>query len=329
MLSASVANRPLQFERLEGRALMSAAPLASDLPTFGPEPLLATNAVAGTAIAADEFHGLTAQESQQLQALAARGNPAAQLSSTPPAAYKEGNGNLIIHGCKGHDQVVVGGNQAEVTLSHMVDGGWVVYGQKFSGVKKIIFLAYDGDNQFFNNSTLPSLVLGGAGADMFRGSHYANDTFFGVGGRDKLEGMGGSDSLYGGTEGDRLVAGPVSGSEFGTRNVLKGGLGNDELFGGGGWDEMYGNAGNDSLSDPGHGILRGGQGDDTLWGIDNQGAQSKLEMHGGAGNDTLYVKAGVYPWKLWPRDDYSDDDAFRPRPLSLADVDAALVQEIL
>jgi hypothetical protein len=311
--------RSLRFEHLECRALMSATPLATSVPAS--ETPKETQAVspAAISIAADEFHGLTSQESEQLRALAARGRADAAQGNTPPAATVTADGKLIIHGCKGNDEVVVGGDRTQVTLSHKVNNQWVVYGKKFAGVNEIVFIAYDGNNKFNNNTNLPSQALGGAGVDAFYGSSYApKDTFFGLGGDDILNGYGGSDYLYGGTGKDTLTAGGQSSVDVGSTNILKGGKGNDTLWGSGGSDWMYGNDGDDKLSSPaGKHYLDGGAGNDTLWGQDYPGSGVKLEMHGGAGTDKLIVKPGVYPEVVWNRDDYYDDQIFGLRTSNL------------
>lgn len=307
----------LQLETLESRTLMSASALPTNLRDAVNKGPVAASAVvpAKILISTDEFHELTAQEAAQLRALAAKGTLSTRSSMVPPLPVVDAQGNLIIQGCQGDDTVIVDGGQGGVvSLRHKANGQWIWNGQKFTGVKNIIFLAYDGYNQFFNNTILPTQSVGGAGIDEFRGGDYAKDTFYGLGGPDKLNGQGGSDSLFGGTGNDELWAGPMSSVEVGAKNVLKGGKGNDTLWGGGGLDYLYGNDGTDQLTKSGgQGYLYGGAGNDTLWGQDYPGSGVFLEMHGGTGNDTLWVKPGVYKEVRWLRDDYYDDNIFKKK----------------
>jgi hypothetical protein len=311
-------NRGLQFENLEGRALMSATPLAASIPVPHTRSAVAAAVAPAIPISANELHGLTSQEAAQLKSLAALGSVAAASSYTPPKATVTANGTLIIHGCKGTDNVNVAFENNCVELTHTTANYHVIEdGRKFTGVKQIIFLGYDGDNTFSNHTNLPSQAIGGAGVDNFFSSSSAKDTFFGLGGDDYLYGysVSGSDYLFGGTGNDRLEDRNGATSV----NVLKGGKGNDSLVGGGGKNYMYGDDGNDTLSkglfsNTGVGYLYGGAGNDILSGQDYpdypNSRNIKLEMHGGTGNDKLIVTAGVMPARRWAGDDYYNDQAF-------------------
>ena len=142
-----------------------------------------------------------------MRGLAAMANLVAARGTSPPKAHVDARGTLIIHGCRGNDRVELVGNRgAQVAYTHFVNGRIVVHQQKFNGIRNVVFLAYDGNNTFINNTNLPSKALGGAGVDRFFGGSGA-DVFYGLGGNDVLEGRAGSDRLYGGTGEDILRAG--------------------------------------------------------------------------------------------------------------------------
>jgi Domain of unknown function (DUF4114)/RTX calcium-binding nonapeptide repeat (4 copies) len=91
-----------------------------------------------------------------------------------------------------------------------------------------------------------------------------------------------NDTLLGLAGNDYLDALPGAGD-----NILKGGEGNDELYGYTS-DQLFGEAGNDTLSSDGNGknTLDGGEGDDTLYGDRND------TLIGGSGNDVIYGGLG-------------------------------------
>jgi Ca2+-binding RTX toxin-like protein len=189
---------------------------------------------------------------------------------------------------------------AQVTLYHKVNGRYVAYRQGFNGVRRIEFRAYNGNNEFHNNTSLPSKAIGGDHADKFNGGR-GKDRFFGNGGDDVLYGRSGSDRLYGGAGRDLLVAGNGAGGEAHTVNVLKGGKQDDTLVGGGGLDKMYGGRGNDELWDLfGNGYLNGGSGNDELRGTD----VTYMEMHGRSGKDRLWHRTSISGWIPVNGDDY-------------------------
>jgi Ca2+-binding RTX toxin-like protein len=281
-------DRKLGMESLERRQVMSVT-----------MPVATCSAVIDPA----QLEDLSSQEVADYSQMVAGVKTAvtARSANLAPAAYLDSAGTLVIDGCNGNDWVNVVDNQgAQATVYHKVNGQYVDFQQKFNNVKRIEFRAYDGANEFHNNTSIPSKALGGTGVDIFTGGS-GNDTFFGQGGDDWLWGYGGSDKLYGGTGSDHLYAGDAS--ECNTTNILKGGAGNDFLFGSGGYDKLFGGKGNDSLTDDtGNGYLDGGQGDDNLYG----GAIGKMpmEMHGGAGNDHLFVRYNCQSWKSLFTDDF-------------------------
>lgn len=324
--------RGLRFEGLECRTMMSATPVPA---TVSAAPIAEqATAMASTSIvvAPAEFHGLSSSEQTQLRNLAAKGETRYEQAAQAPLATVDKAGNLVIHGCKGNDFVnVTGGSGGVVLLSHSVDGRWIEYGKELKGVKNIILLAYRGNNEFHNNSTLPSQALGGNGRDFFQGSRAkASDTFFGLAGNDKLDGISGNDHLFGGTGCDELFAGPNNNGEQSCTNVVRGGDNNDYLWGSAGLDKMFGDDGNDILRDdlPGGGncILRGGIGNDVLYGLDyNAPNKVALTMHGDAGNDRLIVKPATKSAQEWRRDDYSDDGIFQKNAPSKSILEKTLV----
>jgi Ca2+-binding RTX toxin-like protein len=307
--------RALRFEGLEGRAMMSVAPASLG---------------AATAIPAAELEDLSPQETAQLTGLAASGNVAAATGLTPPAAYVNAQGTLVIEGCAGDDWINVESNKgAPATVTQKVNGDYILWEQDFFGVKRIEFRGHEGANEFHNNTSLPSTAVGGSGVDQFFGGGGA-DTFYGKGGNDVLYGYGGSDKLVGGTGDDWLYAGEAS--ECNTTNVLKGGAGADHLFGSGGYDKLLGGKGDDKLcDDTGDAYLDGGAGNDVLVGHDYTGTGKRLEMHGGAGTDKLVVKPAEYPWKLWwpGNDDYADDQIFLSANKSLKTLTEGDVRKLL
>ena len=71
-------------------------------------------------------------------------------------------------------------------------------------------------------------------------------------------------------------------------NIVRGGDGNDKLYGNDGNDELYGDGDNDELrGGDGNDVLEGGLGDDQLYG-----GEGNDELRGGSGNDKLYGGLG-------------------------------------
>lgn len=129
----------------------------------------------------------------------------------------------------------------------------------------------NGDNQFTNQTSLPSRVFGGTGIDIMSGGTGV-DQLYGNGGNDQLKGNAGNDLLDGATGAD----------------LLEGGDGDDAMNGGEGNDTVRGDRGNDSIQGGGGvDLLQGGEGNDQVRG--NDGAD---RVQGGPGNDSLYGDAG-------------------------------------
>ena len=129
----------------------------------------------------------------------------------------------------------------------------------------------NGNNQFLNQTSLPSRVFGGTGMDVMTGGAGV-DQFYGYASNDQLKGNGGNDLLDGSDGTD----------------VLEGGDGDDAMNGGEGNDTLRGELGNDSI--------QGGGGDDLAIGGDGidqiRGNDGKDRLQGGPGNDSLYGDAG-------------------------------------
>lgn len=144
----------------------------------------------------------------------------------------------------------------EITVVESGDSVSVMQGSEqlaafdVDAVMSITFLGGDGDDNFANNTSLPSEIHGGAGDDTLQGGS-ADDTIHGDEGDDRVLGGEGDDVLFGGTGDD----------------ILRGGDGDDALYGESGVDELFGEDGADYLD--------GGDDQDTLTG--GAGADQMLE----------------------------------------------------
>ena len=139
-------------------------------------------------------------------------------------------------------------------------------------VSKVIFIGFDGDDQFTNETAVESLMLGndgndiltgGPGIDVVNGGNDA-DTIFGEAGADRLLGGHGVDEIHGGG-GDLGDGGLPGATDPADADLVLGGLGNDVFTGGLGLNIFY-----------------GGDGDDQFTGGDGEN-----RMHGQNGNDSL------------------------------------------
>ncbi len=204
---------------------------------------------------------------------------------------------LRITGSEFNDLVTVslgprGSGQIVATRTEVSSGGQTTESKTFalSSITSIRVSLANGDNQFTNQTSLPSIAFGGNGADLFTGGS-GNDQLYGGGGNDVLKGLGGNDRLDSAAGVDILEGGDGA-------DVLLGGAGNDNLSGGVGNDTLYGNDGDDTI--------QGGDGLDTLWGElgddrllggnDNdvlRGGDGNDILEGQAGNDTLYGGIGA------------------------------------
>lgn len=188
-------------------------------------------------------------------------------------------------------------------------------------VQTIFFIGFGGNDNYLNNTSLPSMMYGHAGDDILQGGSSKN-TIVGGAGNDQLRGgdlddylMGGNgdDLLVGNAGNDRIVAGD------GTNRVY-GGDGSDLIFGGNQVDTIYAGAGSDQVfaldgddllySGPGgvagtggidqadlilglggNDIITGASGLDVFYGGDGDdilvGGVGENRLHGQNGNDQL------------------------------------------
>jgi Ca2+-binding RTX toxin-like protein len=155
-----------------------------------------------------------------------------------------------------------------------------------SQVQRVQCSLLEGNDAFTNNTSLPSTVYGGGGADDLRGGS-GNDTLFGGGGNDTLRGGAGNDTLNG-NDGDDYLYGD------GGDDYVYCHAGNDIAWGGTGNDLLYGDDGHDALmGETGADILIGGWGDDDLVA----GSDSDLDrLHGNEGADNFFQASVEEVW---------------------------------
>lgn len=179
------------------------------------------------------------------------------------------NGQLLIGGSTGDDIASVTSSGSTITAS--ITG---LDSESFpsSNVDSILFIGLAGDDQFTNETSIPSTAYGQAG----------NDTLIGGSGNDKLIGGPGTD-VFEGNDGDDEVRGGIDG-----KKTIRGGAGNDRLFGGTGDNDIDAGDGDD-LVHGGNGIddVLGGDGDDMIY----PGNGNDI-VRAGAGNDSLNSGAG-------------------------------------
>ena len=145
-----------------------------------------------------------------------------------------------------------------------------------------------GNDQLYGEGG-DDVLIGGSGDDLLQG-WTGDDRLYGGSGADDLQGNDGDDTLSGGKGDDRIFGGigrntliggagddmldglsnfVVDGSRHGSRNVMRGNVGDDRLVGGDIHevvDSMFGDEGSDQLFTRGaQDYLRGGSGDDTFF----------------------------------------------------------------
>jgi Ca2+-binding RTX toxin-like protein len=205
-------------------------------------------------------------------------------------------GNDSISGNKGSDTLFGGqgadsmGNAAPVAGTEA--GNDLIYGNKGSDS----ISGGSGNDTLFGGQDDDSITGGATGADSVYGNQ-GDDTLSGGAGT-------GNDTLFGG-QGDDSITDGGSGSD-----LIYGNKGDDVISEGGGSDTIFGNAGADSVlmaADGSTDAILGGAGADTVNGsgvadsvsdqiafdagddvfIMNQTSYTKMQMLGGADNDTL------------------------------------------
>lgn len=143
---------------------------------------------------------------------------------------------------------------------------------KAIGITRMHLDVRNFDDSVRSNTSISSVMLGGAGRDTLTGGSRA-DRLYGQAGDDTLSGGGGNDELSGNTGDD----------------VIKGDTGVDLLNGNDGADTMYAGSAVTSFSKTLHAgeTLNGGAGDDTMYGESGNDA-----IRGEDGDDTLNGRAG-------------------------------------
>lgn len=196
---------------------------------------------------------------------------------------------LRIMGTEGNDEVIVGERGPNLVVVLATPEGEVSRTLPRAAVRRIRFDAMAGDDVFTNDSRIPSVAIGGPGADTFAGGSAADqllggdddDTLYGRGGPDSIDGEDGDDSAFGGP-GNDLIHGR------GGDDSLSGDAGNDRIFGGDDDDTCDGGGGNDvARGEAGLDRLLGSLGNDWLFGGDDDDL-----VEGGQGNDTEFGDAG-------------------------------------
>ena len=195
-----------------------------------------------------------------------------------------------------------------------------------STVSKIIFIGFDGDDQFTNETLVESLILGNDGDDTLIGGNGidvvnggdGDDTIVGHGDDDRLIGGAGADEIEGGFGSDRIFGGEGLNRLFGNEDadlifggsdvdIISGGDGADQVFPLGGDDVVnLGDGGLPGATDPadadlvlggtGNDILSGGLGLNIFYGGDGNdqvtGGDGENRMHGQNGSDSLVSGSG-------------------------------------
>ena len=168
-----------------------------------------------------------------------------------------------------------------------------------SQVDKVIFIGYNGNDEFTNNTGLEGEFAGHGGNDTLRGgSGYdfidggeGNDTITGGDGNDKIVGSTGSDNISGGAGNDEIF-----GSFTGT-NVINGDDGDDVIFGGNavdninggnGIDKIYALDGDDTINSGAGGIPSNDGNDVAAQGDLVLGLNGVDRITGGGGWDVIY-----------------------------------------
>ena len=235
--------------------------------------------------------------------------------------FDPGTGLIQIEGDNANNQIDVFEDLGDLVVQ--TDDDVLFYNP--SQVTQINFNARNGDDIFYNETSIPTRVFGHGGDDYIRsgeGNDFVhagdgNDTLEGAAGDDQLRGgngiddirgENGNDTLYGGRENDTIFGGQgddfING-EFGD-DILFGSAGNDTMLGfsgvdnmqgGGGDDIMYGQAGNDiMMGNDGADRVRGNPGNDELHGDNGDdvvmGDQGDDLMYGGFDNDTMIAFDG-------------------------------------
>jgi Ca2+-binding RTX toxin-like protein len=222
---------------------------------------------------------------------------------------------IVVHGRGGNDQVL-GDNFVQVPMELYGGAGRDTLrgGAKddlLKGFEQVHdpmqIIQYIGDELHGNEGNdslsafqygVASILYGGDGDDVLRGSDYGNT----------INGGRGNDNIIGGDAADSISAGPVlimsgNGEDRDTvdsgdgADTVWGGVGNDLLITGEGDDQVGGGVGNDSVhASYGDDEVFGESGNDVMYlgeGADEAlGGDGNDTIYGNGGNDSLYGDAG-------------------------------------
>lgn len=251
------------------------------------------------------------------------GGTFAELTDAIGDTFYGGGGNDIIQAGSGND--TLNGGAGDDFLHGGTGVDTVDYSTETGQVNVYLYTYTYAIGVTSGNDTLVSIenVTGGFGSDYLYGDYQVN-VLIGGWGNDYLRGLQGGDTLEGGDGRDYILgdegADTISGGNDGDiidggadNDVINGNAGNDELYGGAGADQLYGGTDTDILyvdrfdtvMDGGAGFdylvvqdvtgltinlgstiewAHGHTGNDVLYAL---GAQQRIELHGGDGNDTL------------------------------------------
>lgn len=208
------------------------------------------------------------------------------LSAAP---FIDETGRLNILGTSSDDFVEVSQAGARVLVSITTNDVTAQHEFLRADMNLLYFKGYVGNDTFYNNTAMRSLVYGNGGDDKMYGGRN-RDEFHGGDGNDLLVGNDGKDYLHGDGGNDTLRGGLGNDVMYGFRgdDVLEGGEGNDYVSGFTGDDRLFGGAGRDTI--------RGHEGDDYIEGGDDRdriyGFKGDDEIHAGGGNDYITSYTG-------------------------------------
>ena len=205
-------------------------------------------------------------------------NPQAVPPPPPTPVTIDANGNLLIPGTNGDDniQVLPAGPGSVDVIYNGTDAG------VFSPTGIIIATGKNGNDTININSavTIAASITGGNG----------NDTLTGGAGNDTINGNADDDSITGGNGDDSLIAGAGNDNLFGGigNDTLSAGAGNDLLDGGDGNNSIAGGQGIDSITaGNGNNIITGASDNDSITVGDGNNS-----ITGGTGNDSITAGNG-------------------------------------
>jgi Ca2+-binding RTX toxin-like protein len=194
-----------------------------------------------------------------------------------------GSGNDSVYGGSGNDLLIGRGGNDEL------EGGNIVGGVAASNAGSDTLYGESGNDYLFTNSTLGSALYGNDGNDTVTGGG-GNDTLTGDAGNDFIQAGAGNDRATGGGGDDLIVGGDGDDRLTGGRgsDIIYGDVGNDVIDGAAAAQPAVGglggilNGGISIFPDTGRDFLSGGDGNDAVY------AGTASTLRGGDGNDQLY-----------------------------------------